>query len=43
LRAKLRSRSPALARALHQVRRPEPHPLFRLVSGGVRPWQVGAA
>ena len=40
LRAKLRARSPALARAVHHVRRPEPHPLFRLVSGGVRPWEV---
>jgi len=40
LKAKLRARSPSLARALRHVRRPEPHPLFRLVAGGVRAWEV---
>ena len=40
LQAKLRDRSPALARACRYVQRPDPHPLFRLVAGGVRAWEV---
>src|SRR5512140_3832114 len=43
LQAKLRGRSPALARALQHVQRPDPHPLFRLVPGNVRPWEVRSA
>jgi hypothetical protein len=43
LQGKLRGRSPALARALRHVQRPDPHPLFRLVSGGVRPWEIRTA
>ena len=43
LQAKLRRRSPALARALRHVQRPDPHPLFRLVSGGVRAWEIRRA
>jgi hypothetical protein len=42
LQAKLRDRSPAVARAFRGVRRPDPHPLFRLVSGNVRPWEIRA-
>jgi len=43
LQAKLRSRSPALARALQHVQRPDPHPLFRLVPGTVRSWEIRRA
>lgn len=43
LQAKLRGRSPALARAFRHVQRPDPHPLFRLVSGGVRAWEIRRA
>jgi Pyrimidine dimer DNA glycosylase len=39
LQAKLRRRSPLLARRMRAVRSPEPHPLFRIVRGGVRPWE----
>jgi len=38
LRAKLRSRSPAWLAALGP--RPAPHPLFRVVRGGVADWEV---
>jgi hypothetical protein len=43
LQAKLRGRSPALVRAFRHVQRPDPHPLFRLVSGGVRAWEIRRA
>jgi hypothetical protein len=43
LRAKLRGRSPAVARRWRYVPSPDPHPLFRIVAGGVRPWEKGAA
>lgn len=43
LQAKLRRRSPALARAFRDIQRPDPHPLFRLVSGGVRAWEIRGA
>jgi hypothetical protein len=39
LMKKLASRSPAQARTLGSVRRPEANPLFRLVPGGVRQWE----
>ena len=39
LRAKLRVRSPQLARELRSVAVPEPHPLFRIVPGDVREWE----
>jgi hypothetical protein len=39
LKRKLRRRSPALFRLLQQVEVPEPHPLFRIVAGGVRDWE----
>jgi hypothetical protein len=41
LQSKLRRRSPALARSFEHIQRPDPHPLFRLVAGGVRPWEAG--
>jgi len=39
LRAKLRIRAPALYRQYRKVLRPEPHPLFRIIPGGVRDWE----
>ncbi len=43
LRRKLRARDPVRWRATAAVARPAPHPLFRLVAGGVRPWEKGSA
>jgi pyrimidine dimer DNA glycosylase len=42
LLAKLRRRAPEQWRALQELPRPEPHPLFRIVSGKVAAWEVGA-
>ena len=39
LRAKLRARAPHLYRELRGVTSPQPHPLFRIRSGGIRPWE----
>jgi hypothetical protein len=39
LMRKLRKRAPRLYRELHKVGVPEPHPLFRIVPGGVRSWE----
>jgi len=39
LRAKLRARSPAVFRETEKVVMPDPHPLFRIVPGGVRDWE----
>jgi hypothetical protein len=39
LKAKLRLRAPEFARQFRGVTRPNPHPLFRVVSGGVEPWE----
>ena len=39
LKAKLRARAPHLARQGRKITNPEPHPLFRLVPGGVRDWE----
>ena len=39
LRTKLRARDPARLAALRSVK-PEPHPLFRIVPGGVAGWEV---
>ena len=39
LMRKLDLRSPGLADELLSVRRPDAHPLFRIVPGGVRPWE----
>jgi len=43
LRRKLRRRSPEQYRRLAGVRRPQPHPLFRLRRGPVREWERPAA
>ncbi len=39
LRAKLRLRDPHWFRQFQKVHSPKPHPLFRLVPGGVRDWE----
>jgi hypothetical protein len=39
LRGKLRVRAPRLAREFGKWDVPEPHPLFRIVAGGPRPWE----
>ncbi|HEX5004418.1 MAG TPA: pyrimidine dimer DNA glycosylase/endonuclease V [Gemmatimonadales bacterium] len=43
LMAKLEVRDPGLHRRLARLRRPEPHPSFRLVPGGVAEWERPAA
>lgn len=40
LKRKLRQRDPARYRAARAVKLPEPHPLFRLVPGGIEPWEI---
>lgn len=39
LRAKLGKRAPALYREFKSLSCPKPHPLFRIVPGGVRDWE----
>jgi hypothetical protein len=39
LKRKLRRRDGARYRRLRGVETPEPHPMFRIVGGGVRPWE----
>ena len=39
LLTKLRIRDPRLAARLRHARSPTPHPLFRVVPGGVEPWE----
>jgi hypothetical protein len=41
LRAKLRSRSPMLARKWRGIASPDAHPLFCIVPGGSRSWEKG--
>jgi hypothetical protein len=41
LRAKLRARSPSLARQWRGLASPDPHPLFCIVRGATRPWEKG--
>jgi Pyrimidine dimer DNA glycosylase len=43
LMAKLASRGPELRDRLASVRRPQSHPLFRVVPGGVETWEKGLA
>ena len=40
LRAKLRLRSPETYRRVCGVKSPEPHPLFRIVPGEIRAWEI---
>ena len=39
LLAKLRGRDPRRFAALRSVRRPEPHPMFEVVRGGIEGWE----
>lgn len=39
LKRKLRKRAPPVLQAWRDVRRPKPHPLFRIVPGTVRAWE----
>jgi Pyrimidine dimer DNA glycosylase len=39
LKAKLQKRAPQLFRQHRKVALPEAHPLFRMISGGVREWE----
>jgi hypothetical protein len=39
LKTKLRARAPLLARQYRDITTPEPHPLFRIVPGGVKEWE----
>jgi hypothetical protein len=39
LRAKLRARAPEIARKWRDTAQPDPHPLFRITSGGIRAWE----
>ncbi len=39
LQAKLRVRAPGMSRQFRNIKRPEPHPLFRIVPGKVRDWE----
>jgi hypothetical protein len=39
LRRKLRKRAPKYFRRIRSVEAPDPHPLFRIVAGGVREWE----
>lgn len=40
LHAKLRVRAPEVLTTLKDIERPAPHPLFRIVAGGVADWEV---
>jgi pyrimidine dimer DNA glycosylase len=42
LKRKLRARAPGVYRTVRRVGMPDPHPLFRVVPGGVRDWERGA-
>lgn len=42
LLAKLRARDPGRAARLRQARSPALHPLFRIVPGGIEPWERAA-
>jgi hypothetical protein len=39
LKSKLRKRAPQIYRRFARITRPQPHPLFRIVSGSVRDWE----
>ncbi len=42
LLAKLSIRDPILREQLSRIRRPQPHPLFRVCAGDIEPWEKGA-
>ena len=39
LKRKLRLRAPEVYRQFRRISTPEPHPLFRIVPGRIRPWE----
>ncbi len=39
LKRKLKARNPAAYRAICHLREPEPHPLFKVIEGGVENWE----
>lgn len=39
LKAKIQARCPAHAHLIAPVRAPAPHPLFKIVTGAIRPWE----
>jgi hypothetical protein len=43
LKAKLRSRSPAVYAQVRSIENPEPHPLFRIVPGPAAMWERGTS
>ena len=40
LRKKLRRRAPDWLKTLREIDAPQPHPLFRVVKGGISPWEL---
>jgi hypothetical protein len=40
LKSKLRKRAPELAKQFKDIEKPEPHPLFVIVAGEVREWEI---
>jgi hypothetical protein len=40
LRQKLKQRAPQLLPALEEIAMPEPHPIFRVVAGEIREWEI---
>jgi hypothetical protein len=40
LKRKLRARAPEQYRQVRNLALPKPHPLFRIVAGGVRKWEI---
>ena len=40
LRAKLRLRSPETYRRVRGVKSPEPHPIFKIIPGEIRAWEI---
>ena len=42
LRGKLKTRAPSLLLEFVSVKRPEPHPLFQVVAGGIADWEMVA-
>jgi len=40
LAAKLKARAPSWYRQISDVNLPEPHPLFRLIEGGIASWEI---
>lgn len=43
LLAKLKARDPDRHRQCESIRHPLPHPLFRVIKGGIAPWEVVTA